>query len=559
MKVFLDGNPVQYPNDALLYPKFTFRRTNNDGEKAISFSSGLEFTGADKDYIYNKLVLDPNAINNQVLLTFVDDCCGNKEYTFAIKPESLEWCETPLCENIKATAVEYSVESQQYACLKDTLIYDNHNGFQAQQHPRVTYCNEFRPAILQDAMIILLLICDSILLTLSPIIAVIAIIVTVINVIIAAVNLLGAGLTPIGGEGDIDGGVISWALNFFNQFNEFFIGCGRKHPSPFVRSYISNVCAKCGISFSSSIFNNPSSSRYNTMYFNAPVTKGVDRNDNTTFWIDKNKPLMNGTAFLDSLKPPVNGDWKIINGVLHFERRDWFVNTTPWLDLTTLDPRRIESVCYQWSQKPKYSYGNFQYSKDATDSIANEALDRWNDIVEWNSPYSPTQKGEFSLILQFGAARFRDDGIERDVLSSYSGWPLVGPVIQSFGNVMLMNGTAFQPKLLIYDDTTPLADARVRIYYPPGNTNAGLNQHYNYPYWFDPTSTGNLEDEFYAIENPRVTQNNGWEFEANIVFECTEQLAVNPDGVILTSHGPGLVSTIDVDFKTRRMTIKGTV
>jgi len=101
------------------------------------------------------------------------------------------------------------------------------------------------------------------------------------------------------------------------------------------------------------------------------------------------------------------------------------------LDLTILDAEDY-SICWTWSKKPRYSYGNFTYQKDAINSIGNEANDRWSDIVEWNNPYSSLQKGSFEPTLEFATCRFRDDGIDRDVLSFYENAPFIGPIIQQF-------------------------------------------------------------------------------------------------------------------------------
>ena len=556
MICYLDGNPVLYPNDTLLYPKFTLRRKDDTGDTVISLTGDLEFTDGDRDYIFNKLVTDPNAPNNFVELKFVDDCCATPTtYLFQIKPESLEWCEFNQC-TLKAAGVEYSVESQQYACMENTLIYDNYAGFQNQSHPRITYCLEFRPSILQDAMIIICLLLDAILVVLSPIIVVIGIIVTIINAIITFINVLGANLNTIGNN--INGGVFNWALNFFQNFNEFFIGCGRRHPSPLVRAYALNVCNKCGIGFQSSIFNDPASDYYNTVYFNAPVKKGV-KSTSSTYWIDENKPLLNGKRFFDEIKQPHNAQWRIKNNTLIFERKDYFQNTAPWVDLTTLTEDEVDSICWSWSGKTKPAYGMFMYTTEAIDAIANEARDRWNDIVEWNSPPNPVQKGEFTVQLPYSAARFRDDGVERDVLSDYHNWPLVGPVISQYGNVMLMNnGTCATPKLLIWDTATPVSEAKVRIFYPPP-INAALNQHYNYPYWFDEDTAGNLYDRFWSIENPRSMAFRGFEFKATIVLTCARAAAIDVDGSVNTIYGLGQVTSVDVDYQSGRMTITGTV
>lgn len=566
MNVYLDGNPIAYPNDSLLNPRFTIRREDEEGKKALSFSGDLVFTGSDATYIRNKLILATNAQNDFCLLKFVDDCCTpNKTYEFKILPDSLEWCDDT-CD-ITAAAIEHNITSEQYACLKNTMIYDNYNGFQSQTHPKMTYCIELRPAILQDAIICFGIILNFIFIILSPIVFVVFLIVTVINLIIAAVNTIpGVNIDEIDFDGDDSTNTMQEYQNFIGLVNQFIIGCGRKHPSPLVRSYINNVCGKCNLTFQSQIFNQASGGPYsgkyyNTVYMNAPVKKGQDFTNNSN-WNDENKPLLNGTLYLDQLKEHFNAKWRIVNNVLIFERRDFFSTGVPWLDLNTYASEKISRVCYSWSKRERYSYGNFQYSKDAIDWVGNEAIDRWNDIVEWNSPYSPTQKGEKLLMSQFTAARHRDDGVERDVLSDYKNAPFVGSFIQQFDNVMLMNnGTSFNPKLLIWDPNTGFVNSKVDpTCCAAGFGGVGLNQHYSYPLWFNGGYSGNMYDHFWKIENPRDPGFPRFEFKAEIIFDCVTLSAMDIDGTINTTYGLAKeIYTIEIDYNTKIMTITGTV
>jgi hypothetical protein len=565
MKVYLDGNLVQVPSDSLMNPKFIIRREDEEGKKVISFTGDITFTGADAAYIKNKLILAANAQADFVVLKFVDDCCDTPvEFQFKILPESLEWCNDN-CD-IKAAAVEYTTTSEQYACLKNTMIYDNYNGFQSQNHPKMTYCIELRPSSLQDFVIICAILLNIILAALWPAVFVIALIVSTINLVIGVVNDLGGDLDEIDFDGDSSTNTLEEYENFLDKLNSHIIGCGRKHPSPLVRSYAENVCGKCGLTFQSQIFNQPSGGPYggkyyNTVYFNAPVKKGQEYTDNSN-WRDENKPLLNGTLYFDQLKEHFNAKWRIINNVLIFERRDWFATNNVWIDLTTYDESKIQSICYNWSKKQRFSYANLQYSKDAIDWVGNEALDRYNDIVEWNNPYSTTQKGERLWMSAFTSSRHRDDGIERDVLSDYKNAPFFGTLIQQYENVMLMNnGTSFNPKLMIWDPATGYTNSKVDpTCCANGVGGVSLNQHYNYPLWFNEGYSGNMYDNFWAIENPRNALFPLYEFKAEIVWDCLTLDGMDIDGGILTAYGYAKeIFSIELDYKTKIMTITGTV
>jgi len=571
MLVYLDNIPLAYPSPALTKPKFTLRKKDETGETAFSFSGDMVFEGSDYDYIYNKLVVLPSAIDDQVELKFVDDCCTiPKTYLFWIKPESLKWCENSC--SITGAAVEATLSQVQLNCLKNTLIYDDWNGFKSMQHPRMSYCNELRPDWLHDLLIILTIATWTSFLTIGPILIVIATIIVIINFIIGinnqiinAINtLLPSGseintVDPIDIDGDPTTNAYAEFDNWINKLLANSFGCGRKHPSPLVRDYALNVCGKCSINFQSSILTDPNSPYYNLVYHNAPVNKGVDPTDTTTYWIDENKPLLNGTKFFNQIKAPFNADWKIQNSVLRFERRDFFVPTTPWLDLTTLPEKQIIKVCWNWTKKDRYSYGNFYYQKDGVNWVGSEANDRWGDIVEWNNPYSNLQKDEFLPLIPFSPCRFRDDGIDRDVLTFYESLPTISGLIGPYKRSIILNShTCFTPMLLIWDGQDK-ANAKVNnSYYPPGYL-AATNEYFNYPMWIKAGYPDNLYDRFWFIENPRYSNWKGFDFEAQILFTCTEINALNLDGMVMTSKGPGKVDSINIDYSTNTMIIKGTV
>lgn len=559
MKIYLDNILIGLPGTSLLQPNFTIRRKDEDGRPAVGFTGDLTFTGDEAKYIKAKLIDDPNAYNNIIELKFIDDCCNNQVFVFNIKPESLEWCDRT-CD-ITAQAVEKTANQAQYACLKNTMIYDNRNNFQAGPFPKMSYCLEFRPAILQDSLIILIIIANLTILALSPILIVLGIIVSIINAIIDVLNTLpGVSIDKIDFDGDPSTNIFQEMWNFLNLLNSLAIGCGRKHPSPLVRDYINNVCTICGLTFQSSIYNNPTSPYYNTVYVNAPIIHGNLPTDGSN-WIDKNKPLLNGSLFLDQICQPINGAWKIDNGVLKVERHDMFNGSIPWLDLTTLDEKRIVSICYQWTQKPRPSYGNFTYQKDAVNWVGAEANSRWSSIAEWNVPYSALQKDEFHPLIEFAPCRFRDDGIDRDVLSTYSGIPYFGSIISDYNNVMLMNnGTSYQPMLLIWDPNTGYDKSKVdpTSTYFPGYPGVGVNQFYNYAFWFDPGRPGNLYPNFWSIANPRSSSFKMLDFTVEIEFSCVELNAIDINSPIKLAGGLSRnIDTIEIQNENQKMIIKG--
>ena len=571
MKVYRDGIPLEYPDESLSEPRFTIRRKNDEGQFAISFTGELTFIKSDYDYIYNKLVTTPGAINNSVELLFVDDCCSNKEYTFLIKPESLKWCKGS-CE-IQANAVEYTPESEAYACVENTLIWDNYAGFQTDSHPKIKYCLEFRPSMLQDAMLIIGLFsifgATTILFMLAtvllPLIGTINGIITAINTLLPASSEIDT-ITILGFDDPID--IFNTIKDIFEDTNgQLVAGCGYEHPSPLVRSYINNVCNKCGIGFDSTILNEsdptkPNKDYWSLVYFSAPIKSG--RINNPFFvkpivpLIDENKPIHNGKTFMDEVIQPFNALWDISSGVLRMHRKDWFQTQIPWFDVLLYDQTKVVSECFTWSKQRRPAYGDFQYQRDAVDWVGAEATRRWSTIVEWNSPPNPIQKGAFTKMFPYSSARFRDDGIERDVLSAYSWMPYgIGQAITDNEKAMIMNnGTCFTPKLLIWDEQD-INNSFVKRY---TTMFAGADESVNYPMWCKDGLGGNLYDRFWAIENPRNFAFSGYDFAIEVIWDCALLNALNINGNVMTSQG--LSKTIDVielDWTRSTMIIKGTV
>lgn len=591
---------VAYPTLSLLKPNITWRKKDEEGFKAFSFTGDLEFIGEDYYFIKAELWDAVNAIQNEILLTFEDDCCGGNPFAFSftLPSESIKWCEGSC--SITAAAIEKSVESEAIKCLRNTKIADDDNGsfndsqfstdqpgipFKSKRHPRMTYCHEIRPSWMHDVAIIFTIIIESALTSAFPIIgSVIGIIVAINNVISFLNNNLGTNinlLAPINGAVNDPNSLQSWYNAFSNTKNDLYtkmIGCGKKHPSPLIRTYAENVCARCGISFRSSIFKNPASDYNNAVYHFAPVSHGTDFNDTTTFWIPENEPYVTGSQFFDQLKSTFNGDWQVVNNALVFERKDFFQAKQPWLDLTVLDSDQY-NICYAWSKKVRPSFGKFEYRKDGINTVGNEAADRYNDWVEWNKPPLPGQKGEFAPVIPFAACRFRDDHVrlnnvpERDVLTSYENNSLVPATMRNKmtagKNAIILNQHICEaPMILIWDGAGDRSDSRVSgTQFTPtgGTTDASAGEFYNYPMWFSEAMpggngvAGNMYDRFWAIENPRITGFQAKTFEAEIELTCLQLQNMDLDGMVKTNEGTGKVTEISINYQSNKMIIKGEI
>lgn len=294
--------------------------------------------------------------------------------------------------------------------------------------------------------------------------------------------------------------------------------------------------------------------------------KGVEEADTVTYWVEENQPILNGLQLMDQLVPVFNGKYEIQNSVLSFERRDHFVPKTPFLDLTT-HPDVID-VCWKWSDKTRYSYAELKYQQDAINQVGNEAIPRMGDIIEWNNPYSSLQKGPYQPLIPFAACRFRDDGIDRDILTFYNTQPTISNVINRYRNSIIMNSHySFLPMLVIWDgkeNANAFADKFINKNYLAPSLGVGQNQMYNYPYWMRDGAPGNLQTNFHYIENPRLSGFQGRDFTARLKISCDLLRSLDIDGVVHTAQGDSKNDNkqsliIMIDRLNGIVTIKGTV
>ena len=574
VRILLDG--TEYPLDGNVEGDFVVEHRIEDevGNIAKSFGERITFVGEAFSYLSDKFVTNPNGKFERVDFTLIDNCCGDDRVIFegAIFGENVEWCEGDCFLTVQA--VQFDDYTAKVDCIRSTLIYDNHDGFQQQQHPRMTYCLEYRPGVLQDIVLIFGIILNLQIVILSPLIAAVATIVAVVTAVVNFLNALGANLTAPSFAGD--GGVLAQISNLIQTVNSFIIGCGRRHPSPLVREYIDNVCRKCGIEWSSSIFKDPASDYYNTVLYNAPVEKGkrpiLNPFSAITTWIDENKPIKTLDGFLTELGTVFNAKHRIVNGVLYFERKDFFNDNEEWVDYDTLKAAKLTDgvICYQWRQDDAAAVLRLAYQEDAVDWVGNEALPRFNNLIEWNIPVNARQKGIEERFMPFGTPRFRDDGIDRDVLGDYAWFPAYSGALNTYSGVLIQNnGTSFQPKLIIWDGQN-INLAKARRYAIPGFPIDPL-RNYNYPYnatnfGVDPTQVYpsnqplmGIYGRFHAIDNPKILTDQGKQFTFDFKFGCDEldSFAVNKN--VGTPIGSGRITSVRINYTRRTALVTGNV
>lgn len=591
LRIELNGTLITGRLDGTENFSVTLRQADEDGRLAKSFSSELTFYDDGYTLLKTELIDDPNGFSKEVSVKIYDECCREAVFEGVIKGDGIDWCE-PGCF-ITANIVE---DDDAINCVRSTLIWDDHNGFLSRSFPPIRYCIEIRPEFIQYVLIGLLfnlnLVFFSVILALIPAIFVIfGLIYLICNVISAVCSFVirfrilrfTIQIGPICNAPNCNSGftnpinVINNVIDVFRDLNTAIIPCGRFHPSPYLRDYVENACSKCGLTFQSSILNNPSSPYYNAVGVWAQIKKGRKK-DSTDYSVQNdNNPVETLETFLNTyLKPLFNADYKISNNVLVFERKDFFLNTQTWVDTELLlaNGDLINSeICYNWTDKERYAFGRFEYTLDGQDYIGNEAKNRYNDIVEWNVPYSSGQSGFLQRTIPSSPARHRQDGIDTDIFTFHE--TALGGVINAvffgafsdYDRALLINQhTFFNPKFLIYDPSSG-TDGEIKYDYPNsfcgGDPGAAPDERYNYPFWFLEGYSNNLYSNFHFIENPRLPGTTNFDFKFQFRFDCDTYRSFDFSKTVRLIKGGtivnGRIREIEVDFVKRTISVSGIV
>lgn len=594
MKITLNGvliDTSEYTGNQKAILEITVIDANGNRERVVS--QEFVFTGAAYAIIAAEFMDNPLGKVGSLDVKIFDDTCENCPDVLIFEGLLIagginKWC-IGEC-SVAVVFSEYTDETKKRDCINSTLVYDNAIGFQTNPHPKVPYCISLRPDWLFYIGITHGILTNILFEVLSTAVFIIQGLINSINLVINALNLLipgtGNDIGLIGGDQATNP---FFLMQNFQQvkdeLNAQAMGCNRLHPSPFVRKYIQNVCAICGLNFSSSIYNSANSDYYNAMYLSAPVEKGVKQQfAHLSPYIVKNAPNLTLDLFLDQLKPVHNAKWAMIGTTIHFERKDHpiFTAGAPWVSYDTLDDQGfiVEKLCYEFRADPVPAYGTFKYTLDPVDVAGNEAADRFNDLVEWNQPYSKLQTGHQDVVLPFSTPRFRDDGIEPDLLNTFAGIPgSLGNAISNFDKVLILEKhLCFNPKLLIWDGVS-MSFARTKKFEAINAVPWNTTENYNYPYMFNefgilpntayPTNyyllnnsqlfPASLYVRFYSIDNPKLIIDKHWSWTFTFRYNCTMIQTAFTARFIQLPDGIGRINRISVDLESKTITVQGDV
>lgn len=553
-----------------------FKKTislNADNDPQKSVTAEIEaFADAYLELKAN-LIDSASRYSNFYVIQITDTDCGDVFTYFKVEDKSLRWCDNGECR-LQMTLLEYHPELD---CMYQTLIADNTSGeFQSYPasgyiHPRFRYCDVVKPTFFYYYIIYFSSIVS------AAITAINIALFAVFSIITWVVNLLGGNWTvPSIGYG----------------FAEDILGCNRGHPAPLLRTYIDNVCNKCGLSVTNTsmpiIYAETIAGYDNPYYYSCLMTgytkKGVDM-DGGKDYIPNNQPSWTLNQLLSKIKLLFNARWLIYSGVIYFERKDLIgelvYGSTPTIDLSGADAEYLlDDVCYEFNGRGKPKNIIFKYGVDATDKIGNELLSRfngWYEDTSGNKNYNETI--EINAI-DFGAAGFVMDGQDSAYDAAF-GLALSGIITgTSYESCLkIMSDTFSLPKLIIWNKDTSISDARAAYsdYDIYGSSGADIYafsdddaafltisssdcHNFNFPYSFDPDADNiggngfrNLW-QFHEIDKPDSSLKDNIDIRFKLE-NCCRYTGLNLYQKVLLQDGATVAEIKELDFDRGKMEI----
>ena len=541
--------------------ELTFNRKDDVAQRAIS--NQLEFYDGSYDLLYEKLVTDKA---EHVWVKIEVDGFG---YTFPylqIRWNAIEWC-SDRC-SMSANLTTWNTDIDAYRTLRNTLIWDD------ELLDNLNYDNPFTGNTEQ------------------------------------AHPLMRVKLSSKGAAKQWDFGLIG----------------------VFIRHYFYNLCYKANLTPSSSIFsytglNAWSGDDYDDHNWTSASDRGYDndkdgRNPYHLAAVFLNKDFgqgddipnafltgqatrprprnisnalnLNGIQFLSDFGQVFNAKYRIKNGLLEFERKDYFFQSqNVWVDLSN------KKQCLKLKPQDNWSYLRLEYGQESelwetalpefSQFIANANIIQfyppspqlaekyYNEIAEWNSPPSTRQEGEKTSILPFAKLRTVNNGVIKTTTTS-------GYDIDKFA-FNCWNLGADTPFLSCVREDTPMN--RMTPYISADETGGALSTslEINRPFYTKKSGTlrddvtgeeglerlwkGTLYDNFHFIDDPRRRPNNrgyyakepykSFEYTITTDFDCDMLNNFDIDSVIETQQGTASMEEVVFNFKNLEVEIKGFV
>lgn len=585
-------NGVDYTNDCEGLDSLTntLRPFGSIDSSGRNYTSELTFRGDAFQMLRDALFGANTSRTSSVNVELIPSCCG-EVLKGVIRADSVDYCLDECF--ISAAVFQDDTDAMASSCFSKTLVSQPDPvpsfpaGFLNFLHPRFNYCVELKPFTLEILMNYLVQIINLIFfVVVLPIAISLVPLITLVYAICAAINLIPGVNLDCGNANPIE--IADDLFEFFETMNDQILNCGRKHPSPLLRNYIINACEKCGLTFRSDILNNPSSPYYDTAYYSPFFSVGTTEDYPNDPVVKNNLCNLSGAALLEQIKPVYNAEWRIIDGVVIFERKDYFQNGTPWIDLELRKDDLTAQPCIAYKQDRLPAALDIHFAADGIDIAANEAIERYKDIISWDNG-SGRQYGIKDAAFQFGMARTKRDNIGMDSLIRQRSLvlPIIGIMYQNYDEyINTPQHTCYLPKLIIANGSLQNTKIRriyssIRTGYPAWSTvstipaipnSPNINavalpdelDRVNYPYYCWQGAPGTIYEEFHYIDDPRRSGLRGmFDVEFSLRYQCADLANFAFDKAVrLNFMGNSYLCRIDeatVNYATQTINVKCTL
>lgn len=563
MRLNCTGAWVDYTDSVDVTSMKLNKSLNADNDPQKNQLADIEVYGTSYNFIKTNLFDSANLYSNSICVKVIDTECSNDEYFFKLETDSLRWCDNGECR------MSFSMEQYDplLDCIKQTVISDNANGlFQDNPvggmiHPRFRYCDVFKPTFVFGMLLTFANAVDAL--------------VASINIMIGSINFALAGINAILGT--------SFSIGNISYVGPQLIGCDRAFPSPYIRTYIDNVCDICGTKMdvtTNPILYDAVGYYYEACLLTAYSNKGVKVTSGQDYIVG-NRPSWTLDVLLSKIKNFWNARWFIKGTEIYFERKDkigqllW--GSTPAIDFTTDADKDqlIGNVCYEWNGEGKLRRLNLNYSTDPTDAIGNEMLKRFNgEYLEPSTNLNYKESREVTL-FDFSAPAFVMDG--QDSLYDANVVNSMGAVLSSLqleGVLKTQADTIGLAKILIHLTGSGMSDART--YSQPYSNYNSLPEFADDSGPFFPITLSDLKNynpqmsfsvdadavqqnlwDYWQIEKPSNDKKTNIGFNFKLNYCCRFNSLEIYQSVQFENGDIGEINFIEYDFANREITIKG--
>lgn len=560
-RLFIQG--IDVTDDIENFDEFEIEVGLNENKTVTrTLSRTLVATGETFAFLEKQYFKTCNNYNTVLTAVFKSDVCSGITIPLKITFEGLGYF--PDAEKIEFLIKSITEEDIAYAKLESSYWFDN-DFPTAFEIPIVYYADQ--PNYIQWIIIVL-----------------ISQIKIVINAIDTAINAICEVVTLTFGKCKLN---LSKAI--FSGLDTWLAGVGKWITAPLIREILDYQSNKAGIHFSSSLLKDTTSPYYNMGMLHMDMGIKGSYKDTSRSSREKvllqNAPLWTVIELLDNLKLVFEGyEYRLIGGVLYFENENFFFALAN-KQVLNLNSSCDESIRYEYKIEGLFAYGEFKFQTDSFDSEGNKMMGFYSQKLDFNNPYSATQKGKLSRLIPFGPARFMWDPLTyenegfvewENMMDNWRDGPetwfqeniLTYEGLIRTNDLILTGNMLSIPKLLVFENNFIRSDAKT-IKKEYRNYKGKQYWLYNYPLLFKETQdrlhdnkfttgTPGALTSFAETANPRLQKDILFINSITIDCECTaiDNIIRNFQSIyIQTKKGKGIPENVRIKISENEVEV----